>query len=190
MNLFFYCAAVRLKRRPLMQVRTAFERVGRSLARFHLAAPFAETVATNRRIDQLVLRWPATGCAPNAVVEAALAFVRQQPSLVPDAVIHGNMQMENVIAEHSGVTFIDFENCGFGSRYEDLSVLCSQLLLTETLVWFPPRVSHEAMTALLDGYCANGECRMDVLQTSVGARLIDTIWALSGPRARESLVCP
>jgi hypothetical protein len=173
LNRFFYCAAAWLKRRPLVQIRTAFERVGRSLARFHLAAPLAETVATNRRIDQLILRWPAKGCAPDAVVEAALAFVRQRPPLVPDAVIHGNLQMENVIAEHSGVTFIDFENCGLGSRYEDLSVLCSQLLLTETLLWFPPRVSHEAMAALLDGYCANGECRMDALHTGVGARLIE-----------------
>jgi aminoglycoside phosphotransferase len=173
LNRFFYCAAVWLKRQPLMQVRTAFARVGRSLARFHLAAPLAETVATNRRIDQLAVKWPAKGCAPDAVVEAALAVVRQRLSLVPDAVIHGNMQMENVMAEHSGVTFIDFENCGLGSRYEDLSVLCSQLLLTETLLWFPPRVSHEAMTALLDGYSANGECGMDALHTCVGARLIE-----------------
>jgi hypothetical protein len=100
LNRFFYCAAVRLKRRPLTQVRTAFKSVGRSLARFHLAAPFARNVATNRRIDQLVQRWPAKGCAPDAVAEAALAFVRQLPRLVPDSVIHGNMQMENVIAEH------------------------------------------------------------------------------------------
>ena len=148
-------------------------------------------MSTNRPIDQPVLRWPAKGCAPNPLVEAALAFVlRQLPPLVPDAVIHGNMQLENVITEQSGVTFIDFENCGLGSRYEDLSVLCSQLLLTETLLWFPPRVSHEAMTALLDGYCANGECRMDALHTSVGARLIEYIWALSRPRARELLASP
>jgi aminoglycoside phosphotransferase len=173
LNRFFYCAALRLKRRPLTQVRTAFESVGRSLARFHLAAPFAENVATNRRIDQLVQRWPAKGGAPDAVAEAALAFVRQLPRLVPDSVIHGNLQMENVIAGHSGVTFVDFENCGLGSRYEDLSVLCSQLLLTETLLWFPPRVSHEAMAALLDGYSASGECQMDALHMCVGARLIE-----------------
>ena len=173
LNRFFYYAALWLKRSPLMQVRTAFERVGRSLATLHRSDAHAATVATNRSIDQLVLRWPAEGRAPDAFVEAAIAFVRQLPRPMPDALIHGNMGMDNVIAGDSGVTFIDFENFGLGSRYEDLSVLCSQLLLTEALLWFPRRVSRQAMIALLDGYCARSECRMDALQACVSARLIE-----------------
>jgi Ser/Thr protein kinase RdoA (MazF antagonist) len=173
LNRFFYRAAIWLKRRPLQQVRTTFERVGDSLARFHRARLLADTPATNRPLDQVMRKWPARGCAPDRVAEEALETVRRQPPFAPDAVIHGNMQLENVIAADAGVTFIDFENCGRGSRYEDLSILCSQLLLTDSLLWFPPRVSEQAVRALLGGYGVSSELRMDALQASVGARLIE-----------------
>lgn len=176
LNNFFYSAAAGWKRNSRLQTRTAFRRVGSALTKLHKAGSCRVAGATNRPIDQILLSWPAEGCTPDKLAEAAISAVRRRlPQRQADSFIHGNMRMDNVIVAHAdaGVTFLDFENCGLGSRYDDLSVLCAQLLLTHTLLWFPLRYSREAVSALLDAYSEEMQCDMEALLAYVGGRLTD-----------------
>jgi hypothetical protein len=47
---------------------------------------------------------------------------------------------------------LDFENCGAGNRYEDLSLICSHLLLLRAVLLVPRARASAGMTAMLDGY--------------------------------------
>lgn len=66
--------------------------------------------------------------------------------------VHGNFSLENIIFSQGKSSFIDFENCGQGSPYEDLSLICLPLFLTRTLPFFPFSKSFETLSSFLAGY--------------------------------------
>ena len=87
--------------------------------------------------------------------------------------VHGNIKPENILLSDKGVAIIDFENCGQGSVYDDLSFFCLNLILTKTLIFFPWRKALRAFRHFLEGYQTIGELRVGLLKTAITARLAD-----------------
>ncbi len=73
-------------------------------------------------------------------------------SAPPTTFIHGNLKLENVLFGSNKVAFIDFENCGYGSPYEDLSWPTSQMILTRSLFGFPWKLVSETISGFLESY--------------------------------------
>lgn len=69
-----------------------------------------------------------------------------------DTFIHGNLRFDNVLDVDSRLAFVDFENCGKGSAYQDLSRPVSELLLTRCVVWFPNQRADGCIQAFLRAY--------------------------------------
>jgi aminoglycoside phosphotransferase (APT) family kinase protein len=68
--------------------------------------------------------------------------------------IHGNLRLDNVIRVKKCVCFIDFENCGIGSPYEDISRIFFQLTLMNILPMLPAGRALKFLSAFLEGYRA------------------------------------
>jgi Ser/Thr protein kinase RdoA (MazF antagonist) len=66
--------------------------------------------------------------------------------------VHGNFRLDNVIKAGERLGFLDFENCGTGSPYQDLSRPVSELLLTRCVVAFPRRRTTACIDRFLAGY--------------------------------------
>ena len=88
-----------------------------------------------------------------------------------EALVHGNLRMDNVLTADGRVCMVDFENCGHGSIYDDLSIICSQLLLVRTLMAFPWRHATAAMQAFLQGYESIHRCDPHWLGRHVSERV-------------------
>ena len=66
--------------------------------------------------------------------------------------IHGNIKSEDIFFSGSKVSIIDFGTFGKGSPYEDLTNLCTYLILFRTVPTFPWKTPRIAMNSLLNGY--------------------------------------
>jgi Ser/Thr protein kinase RdoA (MazF antagonist) len=77
---------------------------------------------------------------------------RQHEKKVDHKFVHGNLRLDNVLVAGNKVCLIDFENCGYGPIYTDLSWTCSLILLTRTLPLFPWKRAQFALNSFLDGY--------------------------------------
>ena len=73
----------------------------------------------------------------------------------PTTFIHGNLKMENILFGSNKICFIDFENCGYGSPYEDLSWPASQIILTRSIFGFPWKTAYQTLSKFFEGYRSN-----------------------------------
>jgi len=74
---------------------------------------------------------------------------------VPDtdwSFVHGNLRRENILFHDDQIGLIDFETCGVGSRYEDLSMISANMALSRAATVFPWARVYEAWAALIAGY--------------------------------------
>jgi len=69
-----------------------------------------------------------------------------------DTFIHGNLRFDNVLQVGSRLAFVDFENCGKGSAYQDLSRPVSELLLSRCVFCFPDQRAVRCIRAFLRAY--------------------------------------
>ena len=79
----------------------------------------------------------------------------QEAHRLPDAGTvfqHGNFRLDNILRTSDGVGLIDFENCGTGSPYQDLSRPVVDLVLTRALVLFPSARAFRCIGAFLEEY--------------------------------------
>ena len=67
---------------------------------------------------------------------------------------HGNFRLDNILRVGDRLAFIDFENSGSGTIYQDLSRPVSELLLTQTLIVFPRRRVTGSIVTFLQAYAA------------------------------------
>jgi len=88
---------------------------------------------------------------------------RQNNSCGVTAWIHGNVKSEDILIAGSKACFIDFGTCGAGVPYEDLTNLCTYMMLFRTVPLFPWRVARHAMSAFLQGYTAEYSLDKDCL---------------------------
>jgi Ser/Thr protein kinase RdoA (MazF antagonist) len=129
---------------------------------------------------------PEATTKPFEVVRGLLAAVTE-PDAISDAIglwyeghvrvdegtsfIHGNLRLDNVLNSSGRVGFIDFENCGRGSFYQDLSRPVAELLLTRALVAFPHARITRCIAAFLKGYAELLPSDETLLWDFVGARI-------------------
>jgi len=112
------------------------------------------------------------GTRDDGVTDAIRSWYHSQPRSDEGAVFqHGNFRLDNVLLSRGRLALIDFENCGTGSRYQDVSRPISELLLTRALVAFPRHRADRAMSAFLDAYAAASPVDPDSLADYLRARL-------------------
>jgi len=93
--------------------------------------------------------------------------------------IHGNLRRENIIlTPDRRIGLIDFEDSGLGSRYDDLSKICSAMLLTKTAKLFPWRPVYRALNSMLSGYNQRSPI-CEITLTKYMALRVATQYALS-----------
>jgi aminoglycoside phosphotransferase (APT) family kinase protein len=85
--------------------------------------------------------------------------------------LHGNFRLDNILRIDGRLGFLDFENCGTGSSYQDLSRPVSELLLTRCVAPFPHARANRWLRAFLDAYSRGHAYDPALLGPYVGARL-------------------
>jgi Ser/Thr protein kinase RdoA (MazF antagonist) len=85
--------------------------------------------------------------------------------------VHGNMRLDNVLKIGNQLGFIDFEHCGSGTLYQDLSRPVSQLLMTRMTLAFPRERASRCLRALLEHYRRVQPFDIARLSDHVGGRL-------------------
>jgi Ser/Thr protein kinase RdoA (MazF antagonist) len=150
----------------------AFLRLGEVLATLHTNAtltPGAPTATTQpfAHLQQLLDSNPA-----DAMTDALQRWYEQHHHADDGTgFIHGNFRFDNILSSASQVAFLDFENSGAGSPYQDLSRPVTDLLLTSLLVVYPYVHSQRWTLAFLEGYARIRPYDPEVLWDFVCARL-------------------
>ncbi len=85
--------------------------------------------------------------------------------------IHGNLKMENIIFGSNKISFIDFENCGHGSPYEDLSWPASQMILTRSIFGFPWKPASQALSRFFESYKSTFDYEKELLLQYITLRI-------------------
>jgi len=133
-----------------------FETLGSLLATLHgeaLVGPDAIAATTRpfQQLNQLLDR----AKQPDGTIRAIAAWCEtHRHSDEGRTFQHGNFRLDNILRIGHGLGFIDFENSGTGTIYQDLSRPVSELLLTQTLVVFPRRRVTGSIAAFLRAYAA------------------------------------
>ena len=133
----------------------AMENLGRCLGRFHTYNdPTGIRVLSPDTLSYL-RTYLSDIKESDLLVEKITNWVNEQDeSCGATAWIHGNIKSEDIFMADSKVCFIDFGTCGEGVPYEDLTNLCTYLMLFRTVPLFPWRIARHAMSAFLQGYAA------------------------------------
>lgn len=112
--------------------------------------------------------------ASDAISRTIFRWVeKQQEHTVDHSIVHGNLRLDNVIVYDGKICLIDFENCGHGPLYTDLSWICCLILLTRALPLFPWRRAQLALRSFLDGYKSVSDYDREILLQFVTMRLCD-----------------
>jgi aminoglycoside phosphotransferase (APT) family kinase protein len=132
----------------------ALSLVGDALARLHGVAGEFDTARSRGRFAVLAeARALARQSHPiqRVIGEWACEYA---PAPLQPTFIHGNFTARNVLVSGTRFRLVDFENCGSGNRYEDLSLMGSHLLLLRAVPLIPRRRASFALSSFLDGYHA------------------------------------
>jgi len=165
----------------------AYRALGSLLAAFHASAD-ATTPATTRisaleEFDEVANLLP-----DNSGCERLYEFIASKEiSKNSLGLIHGNLRRENIIlTPDRRIGLIDYEDSGLGSRYDDLSKICSAMLLTKTAKLFPWRPIYRALNAMLSGYNQRSPICESTLLQYVAVR-VATQFSLSFTDKRQTI---
>ena len=142
----------------------AMENLGRCLGRLHTYKGKAGLTVLSP--DSLsYLRTYLSGIKePGGLVEYIAKWVNEQDeSCRVTAWIHGNIKSEDIFIADGKACFIDFGTCGAGVPYEDLTNLCTYMMLFRTVPLVPWRIARLAMSAFLRGYIKESFLNKDSL---------------------------
>lgn len=151
----------------------SFATMGTLLATLHSDAPVGPDVvaATTRpfqQLDQLLDR----AKQPDETMRAIRAWcVAHSHSDEGRAFQHGNFRLDNILRVGDRLGFIDFENSGSGTIYQDLSRPVSELLLTRSLLVFPRGRVTRSIVTFLRAYAARQPFNAAALSDHVTARI-------------------
>ena len=142
---------------------SAMENLGRCLGRLHTYRDPAGLRVLSPDTLSYLRTYLADIKDPDLLVENIANWVNEQDdSCGVTAWIHGNIKSEDILMAGSKACFIDLGTCGAGVPYEDLTNLCTYMMLFRTVPLFPWRIARHAMSAFLRGYRAesplNEEC--------------------------------
>lgn len=140
------------------------ENLGRCLGRFHTYNDPTGITALSPDTLSYLRTYLSNIKAPDLLVEKIANWVDEQGgSCVATAWIHGNIKSEDILIADSKACFIDFGTCGAGVPYEDLTNLCTYMMLFRTVPFVPWRIARYAMSAFLRGYAAESTLDKDIL---------------------------
>jgi Ser/Thr protein kinase RdoA (MazF antagonist) len=132
----------------------AFATFGMLTAKLHSAGqPDARTApATTRpfsRVRQLL-----DGLERRDSITEAISSWFASNALTDDGTVfvHGNLRLDNVLLAGTRIAFIDFENCGTGTRYQDMSTPVSDLLLTRCVLGLPKTRAQACLSTYVAAY--------------------------------------
>lgn len=141
----------------------AMENLGRCLGRLHTYRDPAGLRVLSPDTLSYLRTYLVDIKAPDLLVENIANWVNEQDdSCGATAWIHGNIKSEDILMAGSKACFIDLGTCGAGVPYEDLTNLCTYMMLFRTVPLAPWRIARYALSAFLRGYRAesplNEEC--------------------------------
>lgn len=133
-------------------VRQLFCNLGTLLAALHEADVPSTVHTTDRCVSEtILLRAPQIR---DRQWRDDFASAAQSAATLPDAgaFVHGNLSLANIVCHRRKVGLLDFENCGRGQAYDDLTRILQHLMCMElaTGLWTP--VVRQAARGLLAGY--------------------------------------
>ena len=142
----------------------AMENLGRCLGRFHTYNDPAGLRVLSPDTLSYLRTYLSDIKEPGLLVENIANWVNEQDdSCGVTAWIHGNVKSEDILMADNKACFIDFGTCGAGLPYEDLTNLCTYMMLFRTVPLFPWRLARHAMSAILQGYAAESSLDKDCL---------------------------
>jgi hypothetical protein len=151
----------------------SFATMGTLLATLHGAAlvgpdMIAATTRPFQQLDQLLDR----AKQPDETMRAIRAWrTAHSHSDEGHAFQHGNFRLDNILRVGDRLAFIDFENSGSGTIYQDLSRPVTELLLTRSLLMFPRRRVTQSIVTFLRSYAARQPFDDAALSDHVTARV-------------------
>jgi len=174
LNMKIYSTCFKPKFRFIDDCRKIFYNFGRVQAELHNNAKAEKIDHTNRNAG-VVLKKAINNLTKHSFVTGAVEFWAEHHFLEKpkhdNALIHANLHPENVLICGDKVCFIDFENFGVGSIYEDISQIVSHLTLTRALMFFPWKRAQLIIDEILQGYKSVSNFKREILYRYVTARI-------------------
>ena len=155
------------------RLEQCFSNLGMLLARLHgdRAIPPEFPDATTRPFETLRAMVERIK-NPDAMVQSIGAWVDARAGLdAGTEFVHGNFRLNNILTVGTCAGFIDLENCGRGSCYQDVSRPVSELLLARCLWAFPRRRTGRLLSMFLVSYARHHAYESQQLLDFVGARI-------------------
>ena len=143
---------------------SAMENLGRCLGRLHTYKDPEGLAALSPDTLSYLKTYLHNLKSPDLLTEKVEKWVNDQDeSCGVTAWIHGNVKSEDILMKDGKTCFIDFGTCGAGAPYEDLTNLCSYMMLFRAVPLFPWRIARHAMSAFLRGYTTESAFNKDNL---------------------------
>lgn len=169
------------------RLHEAFRHLGKAVARLHGFRP-AEHVTLSRTALAALRNELRRVSRPDRQCQLIQDRIQNASPFATGCFAHGNLSLENVIVSKRNVSLVDFENCGTGSPYDDLSLICGQLAVTATAVHLPAEPTLAARDAFLEGYRRQAEFEPDLLGRAITWRLCHYyVYNFCGDRPRPTL---
>lgn len=146
---------------PVLSARqralAVFAQLGRGLALLHGVPVERQALAPATRVTEAIFsRRVHTLTGDDPLLAEAVAVLITPRAHQGNVIVHGNFRPDNVLVADDRVCLIDFENCGMGSPYEDLHILCAHCVLMDRLLPSIGGGARDLASAFLGGY---GSCR-------------------------------
>jgi len=155
------------------QLKNGFGHLGQALGCLHRTNSSSRNPVATRDLVEEVHRTLKNVRQSDQIVDAIDSYVCKhniQPA-PQTTFIHGNLKLENILFGSPKVSFIDFENCGHGSPYEDLSWPASQIILTRSILGFPWNLASQTLSGFLESYQCYGEYEREHLLEYITLRI-------------------
>ncbi len=173
LNRSFYALSLLPTTRNRSRIEALFYNLGMAFGCIHGLSLSDDIPHSDRNIQTTITDCSKNTDVTDSLIQSGLSWASTLPAdHDPPVFVHGNAKLENVLAIDNNICLIDFENCGLGSRYEDISWPISQLLLTQTLFAFPRSPTLIAMESFLRGYSERADFSIEALAKFVGLRMI------------------
>ena len=134
-------------------VRNVFFCFGEILGHLHSKDIKIDVPPQNRNAYTILLKKISMISKPDYVIEKIIQKIEyKQPIKSELKFTHGNLRLDNVLMIKNKICIIDFENCGRGSPYEDISNVCCRIILMSLVPMFPIKRALNMLDSFLDGY--------------------------------------
>lgn len=134
-------------------LRENFHRCGIILGHFHKSGQYFDSRNLKSGLANTLQRRLTRVKKHDKMSEQIAAWYEASDSFETElSIVHGNCTFRNIFSHQEKVALLDFETIGRGSRYNDLSRVCSDILLTRVALFFPWKRALKLLGDFLTGY--------------------------------------